>query len=104
MDISVNKLLDKIGDELTEARKMNSEAKIRERAYAIKAICELILEDSSHSRSTMESVSQKQVMVSAQPVMEPIQVVPQVQQVPQIPLQNRLKTEDGANGDSLFDF
>ena len=43
------------------------------------------------------------MMVSPPPVREPLQV-PQVVQVPQVPLQNRLKTEDGANGDSLFDF
>ena len=103
MDISVSRLLDKMGDELSEAKKMSSEAKIRERAYAIKAICELILEESSASRSTNESTSQEQVMVSPPPVMESLQV-PQVVQVPQVPLQNRLKTEDGANGESLFDF
>ena len=103
MDISVSRLLDKIGDELNEAKKVSSEAKIRERAYAMKAICELILEESSHSRSTNESTSQEQVMVSPPPVREPLQV-PQVVQVPQVPLQNRLKTEDGANGESLFDF
>jgi Family of unknown function (DUF5327) len=103
MDISVSRLLDKIGDELSEAKKVSSEAKIRERAYAMKAICELILEESTHSRSTNEWTSQEQVIVSPPPVREPIQV-PQVVQIPQAPLQNRLKTEDGANGESLFDF
>ena len=103
MDISVSRLLDKIGDELNEAKKVSSEAKIRERAYAMKAICELILEESTHSRSTNEWISQEQVIVSPPPVREPLQV-PQVVQVPQAPLQNRLKTEDGANGESLFDF
>ena len=103
MDISVSRLLDKIGDELNEAKKVGSEAKIREHAYAMKAICELILEESTHSRSTNEWISQEQVIVSPPPVREPLQV-PQVVQVPQAPLQNRLKTEDGANGESLFDF
>ena len=103
MDISVSRLLDKIGDELSEAKKVSSEAKIRERAYAIKAICELILDETSVSRSTNESTSQERVMVSPPPVMESLQV-PQVVQVPQVPQQNRLKTEDGANGESLFDF
>jgi hypothetical protein len=97
MDISVSRLLDKIGDELNEAKKVSSEAKIRERAYAMKAICELILEEPTHSRSTNEWTSKEQVIVSPPPVREPIQV-------PQAPLKNRLKTEDGANGESLFDF
>ena len=77
MDISVSRLLDKIGDELNEAKKVGSDAKIREHAYAMKAICELILEESTHSRSTNEWTSQEQVIVSPPPVREPIQV-PQV--------------------------
>ena len=71
MDISVSRLLDKIGDELNEAKKVSSEAKIRERAYAMKAICELILEEPTHSRSTNEWTSQEQVIVSPPPVREP---------------------------------
>ena len=51
----------------------------------------------------MNETSQEQVMVPPSPVRESLQV-PQVVQVPQAPLQNRLKTEDGANGESLFDF
>lgn len=77
---------------------MSSEAKIRERAYAIKAICELILDESSLSSSTTESAARKQVMVSPPSLMESVQV----QQVSQ--QQNRLKMEDGSNGESLFDF
>ena len=42
MDISVSRLLINGGCTLREAKKVSSEAKIRERAYAIKAICELI--------------------------------------------------------------
>jgi Family of unknown function (DUF5327) len=98
MNISVSRLLDKMGDELSEAKKMSSEAKIRERAYAIKAICELILDETSVSRSTNEPTAQKQVMVSTPSLMESIKV----QQVS--PQQNRLKMEDGVNGESLFDF
>jgi Family of unknown function (DUF5327) len=96
MNISVNRLLDKIGDELTEAKKVDSEAKIRERVYAIKAICELILEESSVTRRT-ETISRSNQVVPPMPLMEPIQV-------PQVPQQNRLKTDDGANGESLLDF
>ena len=59
MDISVSRLLDKIGDELNEAKGSESNAKLREHAYAMKAICELILEESSHSRSTNERSRQR---------------------------------------------
>ena len=98
MDISVSRLLDKMEDELSEAKKMSSESKIRERAYAIKAICELILDESFVSSSTNESTARKQVMVSTPPLMKSIQNQPFSQQ------QNVLKMEDGANGESLFDF
>ena len=98
MDISVSRLLDKMEAELSEAKRMSSEAKIRERAYAIKAICELILDESPVSSRTNESTARKEVLVSTPLLMESIQNQP----FPQQP--NRLKTEDGANGESLFDF
>lgn len=82
-------------EELREAKKMGSEAKIRERAHAIKAICELILEESSVIASTEMS---KIVSVAPAPsFVQPIKVV-------DVPQQNRMKTEDGSNGESLFDF
>ncbi len=98
MDISVSRLLDKMEDELSEAKRMSSEAKIRERAYAIKAICELILDESPVSSRTNESTARGELLVSTPLLMESIQNQPFPQQ------QSRLKTEDGANGESLFDF
>jgi hypothetical protein len=93
MNIPVNRLLDKMEEELTEAKRVSSDAKIRERAYAIKSLCELILEESSFTTNTEVSKG-----VSAPPpFVQPIKVV-------EIPKQNRMKTEDGANGESLFDF
>lgn len=90
MDISVSKLLNKMDAELIEAKKAETNAKIREHVYAIKAICELILEESS----TVKNVQVKPPTIPAPTVMQPIDV----------PKQKRLKEDDGANGDSLFDF
>ena len=98
MNISVSRLLDKMEVELSEAKKLSSEAKIRERAYAIKAICELILDESSLSSSTTEYAARKQGMVSPPPLMEAIQNQSFSQQ------KSILKMEDGSNGESLFDF
>ena len=52
MNISVEKLLHKIEEELKEAKGTNSDAKIRERVHAIKTMCELILEESTTVTST----------------------------------------------------
>ena len=47
MNISVEKLLHKIEEELKGAKGTNSNAKIRQRVHAIKTMCELILEEST---------------------------------------------------------
>jgi hypothetical protein len=94
MNISVNRLLDKMEEELRGAKKMSSDAKIRERAHAIKAICELILEESS---CITDAEVNKVVSPSPPSFVQPIKVV-------ETPQKNRMKTEDGANGESLFDF
>ncbi len=57
MNISVEKLLHKIEEELKEAKGTNSDAKIRERVHAIKTMCELILEESTTVTSTNYNIS-----------------------------------------------
>jgi len=100
MNISINKLLDRIGKELQEARHAGSDTKIREHAYAMKALCELILEEPSHAdvetskpSITPPAVTFQQQSISFQP-----------QPVTFQPPQKKLEVEDGANGDSIFDF
>jgi hypothetical protein len=88
MNISVQKLLNKIEAELIEAKKTQSDAKVREHVYAVKALCELILE---------EQTTTKNNTLTAMPTSTVVQPV-------DIPKQSRLKEDDGANGDSLFDF
>ncbi|WP_071393231.1 YwdI family protein [Bacillus tuaregi] len=92
MDISVNKLLDKIGRELQAAKQADSEAKIREHAYAMKALCELVLEEPLQHRQEM-----------SRPV-PPMTAAPFQQQPMTMQPQKKLQVEDGANGDSIFDF
>ncbi|WP_313803312.1 YwdI family protein [Cytobacillus sp.] len=90
MNISVQKLLKKIEEELHEAKGNTNEARIRERIYSIKSLCELILDE-----QVMPAAS-KSTFVPQQPV----------QQVQPVSIQQpkRLEMEDDANGDSLFDF
>ena len=90
MNISVQQLLRKIEDELKQAKSSNFEARIRERIHAIKALCELALDESPKSISQPEkapsvSFSKEQIInVQSRPA--------------------RLKMDDEANGESLFDF
>lgn len=90
MNISVEQLLGKIEDELKQAKASGSEARMRERIHAVKALCELVLDD----RTKTVQLVEKPVVTS----LPKEQVIP-VQGQPQ-----RLKMDDDANGESLFDF
>ncbi|UII55799.1 YwdI family protein [Cytobacillus spongiae] len=91
MNISVHKLFQKMEDELKQAKMSSSERTVRERVHAIKALCELILEDSS-SQERYRPTSPSPVVSAPEP--QPISI----QQG------KKLTTDDGSNGDSLFDF
>lgn len=98
MSISMNKILNKIEEELKLAKGSHSEARIRERVHAIKALCELALDEEAQPIGTAQPVA------SAQPVSPPAyQATPQ-QQVMSVQPSKKLKMNDEANGDSLFDF
>ena len=84
MDISVEKLLAKIEEELSLA----SGESLRERVYSIKILCELILEEYPTNRGIPVT------RVTPQPA----QAVHDVNQP------KRIEMDNEANGDSLFDF
>jgi hypothetical protein len=84
MNISVEKLLAKIEEELSLA----SGESLREKVYSIKILCELILEEYQPKREVP--------MTRITP--QPAQVFPDVNQPKKMDLDNE------ANGDSLFDF
>lgn len=90
LNISVQQLLRKIEEELHEAKGNTNEARIRERIYSIKSLCELILDE-------------QVVPAAAKSTLVPQQPAQQVQPV-SIQQPKRLEMEDEANGDSLFDF
>lgn len=88
MDISVNKLLEKMAAELAEAKRVDSEAKMRERVRVIKVLCELILDETPASAAKEPSSPS---FVS--------RTTPQ-----KLPPQEERMVLDEANGESIFDF
>ncbi|MED3571185.1 YwdI family protein [Cytobacillus praedii] len=90
LNISVQQLLRKIEEELHEAKGNINEARIRERIYSIKSLCELILDEQDQPAAPNHTFIPKQPAYQAQPA--------SIQQP------KRLELEDDANGDSLFDF
>lgn len=100
MNISVEKLLHKIEEELKEAKGTNSNAKIRERVHAIKTMCELILEESTTVTSTTTTsvaMNQPSNLVVSNPAYSG-QVASRPNQ------QERLIIDEESNGESIFDF
>jgi hypothetical protein len=101
MNISVEKLLHKIEEELKEAKDTNSDAKIRERVHAIKTMCELILEESttvtSSTTTTSAMVNNASNLIVSNPAYRG-----QVASMPN--QQERLIIDEESNGESIFDF
>jgi hypothetical protein len=95
VDISVDKLLRKIEDELKLAKNSTKQENLREKVYSIKILCELILDE-------------KQVKQEApsMPITayQPVTTQPAIQQPVSLNQPKKLEMEDEANGDSLFDF
>ncbi|WP_010677266.1 YwdI family protein [Bacillus timonensis] len=97
MNISLNKILDKMQQELQSAKSEGSEQKIRERLMAIRTLCDLVLDEAPVEVKRVASVP-------VQPFPQSVQPIPKMQQQPTT-IQNTTKLEeDDANGDSLFDF
>lgn len=95
--ISYQTILNKMEEKLREAKGTNSEVKVREYVQAIKTLCEIVLEEQSEQplHQTIEPVVQPVTMQSTQTISS---------QTPSTLGEKRLVTDDGANGDSLFDF
>lgn len=91
MTISREKILQKMEQELAAAKKA-SPNEMERHVYAIKSICELML------GVEVKEYAAVPVQPSVQP---PVPLQPQPQVVGQ---SERLPTEDGSNGDSIFDF
>lgn len=95
MDISYEKLLEKMELELKKARAAKGAVQIKGHIYALKTLAELMLEEEKMDyREPSLPLRQPPVMPVSPVVSEPIQAIHS----------KPLETEDGANGNSLFDF
>lgn len=105
MNISLQKLLLKMEEELKRAKSAESEAVQRERIHSIKTLCELVLDEAPQQSRGIRVPAQQTVQqfVPSQPSI-PQQQMPVNQPSPMIPQPKRLEMEDDSNGDSLFDF
>ncbi|WP_428910147.1 YwdI family protein [Niallia sp. Krafla_26] len=93
MNISVEKLLQKMEEKLNEAKQSGSDVVIRERVHAIKTMCELILDEpatSSKGSTTSQSTGTTPTYAS---------VTGATSNQPA-----RLIIDEESNGESIFDF
>ncbi len=108
MNISLQRLLTKMEDEIRRAKSAGTEAEQRERIHSIKTLCELVLDESPQQGAAAKTGY-------STPVQQPVQFVPAQtgfpqqhatasQPAPVVPQPKKLQMEDDANGDSLFDF
>jgi hypothetical protein len=95
LDISVQKLLLKMEQELQAAKSSGTNSQVRERVQAIKTLCELVLE--SQTGETTRDLPRSQPVIPA--IGEQILTPSPLQTQPK-----KLQIDDESNGDSLFDF
>lgn len=108
MNISLQKLLLKMEEEIRLAKGADTDAAKRERIHAIKTLCELVLDEPSGQGPEKQGFSQaaqpQTQYAPPQPAYQPSQVQVPPQPAPLMPQPKKLKMDDEANGDSLFDF
>ena len=101
MSISYPALLKKLEQELLSAKAADGTSKMREHVYSMKTLCELILENGEAYVENAPAASARKIQ-NQMPMQMPLGQEP-IRNV-QIEQSKPLSTEDGANGDSIFDF
>ncbi|MGM7634791.1 YwdI family protein [Bacillus sp. Hm123] len=91
MNISHQSVLNKIEIEVRQARQAEKSDEIKRHVHTIKALCDLVLE-SAEGQGMVSSVRAEHAFP------------PPTLSKPTISQEEKLETEDGANGDSIFDF
>jgi len=100
MNISLQKLLLKMEEEVRIAKSARSEAAQRERIQSIKTLCELVLDEPGGSGQGPIVHQPAQPFIPAQPQ----QQLPVSHPSPIALQPKKLEMDDNSNGDSLFDF
>lgn len=88
MQVSVEAVLNKLTSELAAARQQHNAVKVREHLAAIRALCDLVLEEQQEIQPAPATVLEQR----------PIHTAPSFSPAPV------LLKEEGANGGSLLDF
>jgi len=89
LQISHYQLLKKIEEETKKARQEENSDALYQHLYTIKTLCEVVLDSQLNPAAFLEENSTPVSPVEGRA----------------LPLQgNKLETDDGANGDSIFDF
>ncbi|MBS4175366.1 YwdI family protein [Bacillus sp. FJAT-49736] len=92
MSISSHSLLKKIEEEVMKAKQLQELNKQKQHVYTIKTLCELMLD-----QETSSTIENPRLVGSA---LDPTPTSTVLRYEKSQPL----KTDDGANGDSIFDF
>ena len=92
MSISVTSLLNRMEQEITFAKNVDDKGKLKNHIYSIKALCEIILSNDQEDAGMGDVQRKHQQNFST--------TVPSITLTENKPL----KTDDGANGESIFDF
>lgn len=87
--ISYQAVLQQLEKQLDEAKKASSEQQIRESLTAVRALCEVVLAQPTEGLKTQPKHSPQ--MLTQGPTQQMVYTA-------------KIDEEDGANGDSLFDF
>lgn len=95
MQISSDKILNKMANEIAKAKSSEGQ-KSKDHLLVVRALCDLLLDEQVESSTYREPQIQSQVIGT-----QPITTVQPVMPVPGEPVYIK---EEGANGNSLFDF
>lgn len=99
MNISVQKLLAKIEEELKLAQSSTKQESLREKVYSIKILSELILDEKTAPKSEAVAFNPPPVIGQHPAINQQI-----FQQPVSIQQPKKLEMDEEANGDSLLDF
>ena len=91
-------ILSAIEKHLVKAKTAKTNSEMREQLVAMKALCDVLLmnDDETSSKNNVQHAQNVQHVQS----MQPIQSMPSQS----VSTTNKLQEDDGANGDSIFDF
>ena len=99
--IQNEQILSAIEKHLVNAKTAKTNSEMREQLVAMKALCDVLLlnEVGTSSKNDVQHVQNVQHV-------QPIQPIQSIQSMPSQPVSptNKLQEDDGANGDSIFDF